>query len=90
MIFTNLEQELFSYSIPMIVIFYIILKSVSCSKLFSFIVGFSISYLIIFFGTDLDVEFSKQLSIVWQIYTILSFIFIFYIFFGKSKTVITM
>ena len=88
MIFTNLELELFSYSIPMIFLFYFILKSVY-DKLFSFILGFSISYLIIFFGTDLNVKFAKDLSIVWQIYSGLTFIFIFYIFFGKYKTVIT-
>ena len=69
MTFTNLEQELFSYSIPMIIIFFIILKKLTDSNLISFISGFSISYLIIFFGTDLHEAFAKETSIVWGMHT---------------------
>lgn len=89
MTFTNLEQELFSYSIPMIIIFYIILKKLTDSNLISFISGFSISYLIIFFGTDLHEAFAKETSIVWGAYSGLTYIFIFWLIFRKSKTVIT-
>ena len=48
-----------------------------------------ISYLIIFFGTDLHEAFAKETSIVWGTYSGLTYIFIFWLIFRKSKTVIT-